>query len=192
MRKTVMICSLLVLLWIGWLAWPLPALYRLAHAVETRNLAVVAELVDFGAVHRSLAEQILDAYNRATGAKLSRNSLVAALAASIADPLVNKITSPEVFSELLRNGTIEITPDQPVETHGLSSAALGNAWQVFLNSERGFDRYWVWFPANRLAAQRFRMEWRLARWKWRVVAVKLPDELLGRLVQELVKERGGG
>src|SRR4029453_9945184 len=104
MRKAILIGAALVAAWVAWLAWPLPALYRLAPAVETRDAAALSEEVDFVAARRSLVQQIMAAYVRVTGAKSAPSGLAATIAATIADPIVAKIVSPEGLVELLGTG----------------------------------------------------------------------------------------
>jgi Protein of unknown function (DUF2939) len=192
MRKAILIGAALVAAWVAWLAWPLPALYRLAHAVETRDAAALSEEVDFAAVRRSLVQQIMAAYVRVTGAKSAPSGLVATIAGTIADSMVAKIVSPEGLVELLGTGRPgELVSRQSDDAQGLSSEALSDRWQLFLNSKRGFDRFSFSFPGTKSMAQRIQLEWRLHKWRWKLASVTLPEDLVTQLAQELAKAPRG-
>ncbi len=190
MRKTLLIIGIAVVLWIAWLLWPLAALNALVRAVQARNVPAVAAQIDADAIRRSLTDQIVETYNRVTGSNISRSSLIVAIAGSVADPLVAKIVSPDGVAVLLQSGWVSAEIDErPVDVQGLSALALGGAWQIFLNSNRGFDRYSISFPANKPMPERFRLEWRMRGPKWRLASIRLPDRLVERLVQQIVREQ---
>src|SRR5215475_9590547 len=50
---------ILVLVWIGYTAWPLYDLLVLVHAMETRDVGTVTRHVYFDAVHVSLTQQVV-------------------------------------------------------------------------------------------------------------------------------------
>jgi hypothetical protein len=188
MRKTILISGVAILAWIGWLVWPLTALYALARSVEARDAATISEKLEPLAIRHSLTGQVLEAYSRITGAPINRNSLMVAVIGSIADPLIAKLISPEGIALLLQSGWVnpELS-ERPSDAEGLSVRALGDAWQLFRNSRRDLDRYWIAFPADRPDEQRFELEWRLSGLQWRVVAIRLPDRLADRLAEQLVR-----
>jgi Protein of unknown function (DUF2939) len=69
------------------------------------DIGTVTQRVYFDAVHISLTNQIVDAYTRRTGVQISpfaRSLASAGLA--IADPVVQKLISPEALSQLLAVG----------------------------------------------------------------------------------------
>jgi hypothetical protein len=102
MRKTMATVIVLCLVWIGYTAWQLNYLLVLLRAIETRDVHTVTRHVYFGAVRVSLTNQIVAAYVRRTGIKISPLAQsMAAGALGIADPIVNKLISPEALSELL-------------------------------------------------------------------------------------------
>ena len=193
MRKTLVFSGVTITVWIAWLVWPLSAVYALLRAVEARDGAAVVEQLDVPSIRRSLTGQIIEAYNRITGAKINRNSLTIAAASAIADPLVAQIMSKDGVETLLQNGWVpsEVLA-RPDDAQGLTRQALGDAWQIFLNSHRGFDEYSISFPADKPDAQRFELQWRLRGLKWRLAEVRLPPRLIDQLAQGLVKLRPGG
>jgi DUF2939 family protein len=192
MRKTILIGTLAILAWIAWLIWPLTAVYALARAVEARNATAISEVLEPLAIRRSLGAQVLEAYSRLTGAPVGGNSLIAALTGSIADPLIVKIMSPEGIALLLQSGWVSPElAERPSGAQGLSARALGDIWQVFGNSRRELDRYWISFPADRPDDQRFDLEWRLRGLQWRIVAIRLPASLADRLAEQLARIQRG-
>ena len=192
MRKTVIIIGIAAVIWIAWLIWPLTALYGLARAVEARDVPAIAAQIDAAAIRRSLRDQIVDTYSRVTGAKVSRSSLLVAVASSVADPLLARIVSAEGMAILLQTGWVnpELV-ERPSDAQGLNRQALGDAWQIFLNSQRGLDRYSISFPANKPMAERFELEWRMRGPKWRLASVRLPNQLVERMAQQLAKTKQG-
>jgi len=133
MRRTIVIVAILLLLWLAYSVWPFFAVYRLASAVQARDVAALKELVDFRALRGSLTAQIVRTYLRMTG-KVGRSGsmleqFAVGLGASVADPIVSKLVSPEALLDLLQNGRPSgVFSDNIPSIQGLSSDALGNFW----------------------------------------------------------------
>src|SRR5262249_33766681 len=90
--------------------------------------------VYFDAVRISLTNQIIDAYTRRTGVQISpfaRSFASAGLV--IADPVVQKLISPEALSQLLTVGwPVTVVPDGPPPgTIGITTNTIGTIWQIF-------------------------------------------------------------
>lgn len=186
-RKTILITVIVLATWIGWYIWPLTALYKLIRVVEARDAAAIVGQIDPLSIRRALENQILTAYIRAHG-PLPRNTLLVAIAGSIADPLLAVIVTPEGLTLLLQSGWVNPElAEQPAEALGLSRRALGDAWQVFLNSEHGIDQFAISFPPDRPFTERFELQWRLRNFKWRLTAIRLPEQLTDRLVERIAK-----
>ena len=122
MRKTIAIVVTLVLVWIGYTAWPLYDLLVLVRAMEIRDVDTVTRHVYFDAVRVSLTNQVVAAYVRRTRINISPLAQsMAAGALGIANPIVNKLISPEALSELLGVGwPVTVGSDPPpgtVEEH---------------------------------------------------------------------------
>ena len=133
MRKMMATVAVLCLVWIGYTAWPLYDLFVLIRAMETRDVNAVTRHVYFDAVRVSLTNQVVAAYVRRTGIKISplAQSVVAG-ALGIADPIVNKLISPEALSELLAVGwPVTVVPDPPPGTVGITRSTIGTIWQIF-------------------------------------------------------------
>jgi hypothetical protein len=189
MRKTIATLVVLSLILIGYAAWPLYDLLVLVRAIETRDVGTVTQHVYFDQVRISLTDQVVAAYVRRTGIQISPLARsMAAAALSIADPVVKKLISPEALSELLAVGwPVAVVPDPPPGTIGITRSTMGTVWQVFGNSEYGLGRFEVAAPAALPPQQRFGLTFRLLQWRWRLVAVTLPENIQNLLADELIK-----
>jgi Protein of unknown function (DUF2939) len=189
MRKTIATVVTLVLVWLGYTAWPLYDLWVLVHAMETHDVGTVTRLVYFDAVRVSLTNQVMAAYVRRTRINISPFAQsVAASALGIANPIVHKLISPEALSELFGMGwPVTVNSDPPPGTVGITERTIGTVWQIFRNSEYGFARFEVAAPAVLPPQQRFRLTFRLLQWRWRLVAVTLPETIQNLLGDELAK-----
>jgi len=189
MRKTIATVVILVLVWIGYTAWPLYDLLVLVHAMETRDVGTVTRHVYFDAVRASLTKQVVAAYVRRTRINISPFAQsMAAGALGIANPIVEKLISPEALSELIGIGwPVTVGSDPPPGTVGITERTIGTIWQIFRNSEYGFARFEVAAPSVLPQQQRFRLTFRLLQWRWRLVAVTLPENIQNLLGDELAK-----
>jgi hypothetical protein len=189
MRKTLAILAVLSLAWIGYVAWPIYDLYVLVRAFETRDVETVRRYVYFDSLRRSLADQIVAAYVRRAGIQVS--PLVqgmAGAAVAIADPIVAKLISPEALSQFLTSGwPVTVAPEAPQDAAGISSRALGNAWQLFVTSEYGLGRFNVTLPQPLPRQNRFDLEFKPLQWRWRLTSLMLPEGIQNVLADELMK-----
>jgi hypothetical protein len=163
-------------------------LHGLVKAIERGDATAIVNYVDFAAVRVSLSQQIVETYARLTGTKGQLGVGSAVAAASIADPIVAKLINAEAFAELMQHGwPVTVIPEKPPGTTGLSAETLGTAWQLFGASEYGVGYLYVAVPAVLPSAQRFIFGFRLARWRWRLSRVRLPEAIQVRLAEELIK-----
>jgi hypothetical protein len=94
---------LLLVLLIGYWAWPFFGLRALAGAVQAGDVTAINEKIDYPRLRRSFAEQIIGAYLRVTGRASQLGALgplATAVGASIADPWVSQIVNPENLAQL--------------------------------------------------------------------------------------------
>ena len=189
MRKTIATVAILSLILIGYTAWPLYDLFVLVRAIETRDVGTVTRHVYFDQVRISLTNQVVAAYVRRTGIQISPLARsMGAAALSIADPVVKRLISPEALSELLAVGwPVAVVPDPPPGTIGITRSTMGTIWQVFGNSEYGLGRFEVAGPTALPQQERFGLTFRLLQWRWRLVAVTLPENIQNLLADELIK-----
>ena len=178
MRKTVATILILGAVSIGYTAWPIYDLLVLVRAIETHDVDTVTRHVYFDAVRISLTNQVVDAYVRRTGIQIGplRRNIAAA---AIANPVVEKLISREALSQLLTIGwPATVVPDGPPPgTIGITTSTIGTIWQIFGNSEYGLARFEVTAPFASHQQQRFRLTFRLLQWRWRLVAITLPENI---------------
>ena len=189
MRTTIATVVTLVVVWIGYTAWPLYDLLVLVHAMENRDVGTVTRHVYFDAVRASLTQQVVAAYVRRTRINISPFAQsMAAGVFGIANPIVQKLISPEALSELVGMGwPVTVGSDPPPGTVGITEGTIGTIWQIFKNSEYGFARFEVAAPSVLPQQQRFRLTFQLLQWRWRLVAVTLPENIQNLLGDELAK-----
>jgi hypothetical protein len=192
MRKALTIGVLIVLAWAAWMAWPFLALQGLVRAVEQRDPAALGRYVDLPSIRRDLSAQVFEAYGRISGKPIARGGVAGAIATSMAEPLLERFASPSALIELLHGSPPAVAKGEPPLTlPSLRTSAAGDPWQVFLDSELGFDRFAFSYPPGTSRSQQFRLEWKLSGWQWKLFAVRLPVAVAERLARELAKERGG-
>lgn len=191
MRRISLVCLLLVALLLAYWAWPFFALRTLAVNVQTRNVAAVSEQVDFTALRHSLTEQIITAYLRITG-KDKKLGLLAGMATaigtSIADPIVSEFVNPEALAKLLRGETVPSDVGQVSFKVGQLPASFDSAMRAWLSTDYGIGKFAVWLPVKAAAADQFRLQMRLERWRWQVTGIDLPENLRNRIAQQLAKK----
>jgi Protein of unknown function (DUF2939) len=186
MRHTIRVVAVLALVWIGYLAWPIYDLFVLLRAIESRDVGAVTDAVYFDAVRISLTNQVVDVYLRRAGVQIGplRRNMAAT---AIAHPIVEKLISPEAVSQLLNAGWPTPILPAPPRTIGITTDTIGTVWQIFANSEYGFGRFEVAAPAALPRQQRFRLQFRLLQWRWRLVGIIVPTHIVNLLADELVK-----
>jgi hypothetical protein len=193
MRFTIGIGTSLLVLWLAYAIWPFFTVYRLASAVEARDVAEINELVDIPALRKSLAVQIARTYLRITGAGRPGSTFeqfAIGIGTSVADPLVAKLISPSALLGLLQNGQPSgVFSDHVPPIEGLSSKALGNVWRAYINSELGIARFFVVVPFDKPLEEAFRLGFCLTGWKWKLCSTELPEQLQLRLAQEISRQR---
>jgi hypothetical protein len=134
---------------------------------------------------------------RALGA--TERQLAADVGATVADPIVSQLLTPEAVIELLNGGWPQDLADGdaapaadrlPSSVPGdiaraMRVGSLGSAWRLFRQSElRGFRNMLVRLPPDAAANEQVRLRLRLVRTTWRLVGVELPEAPLRRLVRE--------
>jgi hypothetical protein len=192
MRKTIAASTLLVLAWLGYVAWPIYTLGTLARAIETGDTAAAMRHVNLTAVRRSITDQVVDTYLKLTGKTVSPllRGAVAGAADSIAEPIVGRIVAPDALAEFLREGwPVAVLPERPPGMSGLSGANLGNAWQVFAAAEYGIGEFEIELAPSLPRDRRVVLEFRIIQWRWQLVGVRMPEPLRVRLAELLIKLR---
>lgn len=191
MRWTVRILVVLAVLWAAYFAWPYFALRNLVQAVRRGDVVAVNERINFPRLRRSFAEQIFAAYLRLTGREVRLGpfrDIALAVSSSIADPIAEQLISAEALIDLLSSGwPTVVLPERVPAMRGLRSGSVGNVWQVIANSEHGLRTFSLAVPGNVPPEYRFTLRFRLSAWTWRLSDVELPEALVVRLTQELIR-----
>jgi len=158
----------LALAWIVYAASPFVALHSLGRAVEDGDAAAIRRRVNFRGIRVSLMKQIVGTYmDEVGGGKLSPGDRQLAVQAGmqVAEPLVERLLSPEFIIDLLDDGwpqtIVTPRPETPAEARPEPSPAaaaqaageprddpptvrvgqllrvtsLASAWQIYAQSE---------------------------------------------------------
>ena len=125
-----------------------------------------------------------------TGKAPDRTGLMASLAASFTDPLVEKLIASATLTEIMRNGwTVSVLGERPPGFEGLDANALGNAWQLYFNADYGLGEVRFPVPVSKPKEKQFRVRLALNDWKWKLAGLDLPHDLQERLVREFIKQQ---
>jgi|SRR5947209_4074134 len=191
MRKTLIPIVVLLVLGLGWCAWPFVGLYDLARAAQSGDVARIEQRVDFAALGHSLSGQIVQTYARLAGFPVQRGSLIAGLASAVADPIIARLVTRAALAELLQNGWPNaVLGDPPTNFQRPNWNALGNAWQLYANSEYGLGEFRIKLPVDAPRERQFRIQLGLRGLSWKLTGLDLPQELQERLARELMKQEG--
>jgi len=95
MKRVILSFVVLAALLIGYWVWPFVGLRAIAADLQNRDAVALTKDVDFGRIRGHLARQIIAAYLRITGREKKLGPLVQAVGASIIDPWLAQIVSPE-------------------------------------------------------------------------------------------------
>lgn len=188
MRRTALSLLALGILVAAYSAWPFVALYDLLGAVRERNLGAVAAQVDFSALSRSLAEQIMRGYARIPGAPSSplAQQLMISLGAGLADPLVERMVTPEAVADLIQVGwPVAVLGSKPDDVPGINYR--GDGWKLYLASEYGIDEFRLWLPVDKPLPEQYRLTLRRSGLTWKLSGVVLPEAVQNRFAQEIAK-----
>ncbi len=186
----------LLIIWTAYLASPYWALIDLAGAIEAREPDRIVERVNLRAIRVAVAKQIVAA-GVASGAVTSAlgspdANLAAGSIAVAAEPLLERIVTPEGIAALLRGLGSEST-DRVRQAARLRPNAEG--LQIALNLVRssrwrGFRNVYFALDAGPARPQGARIQLRLSRMKWRLVGIDLTAEARQSLLDDLVRVHG--
>src|SRR5262249_30633143 len=148
--------------WIAYVASPFFTLYRMVRAIEARDAQALSQDINFIQLRNSLSGQIVEAYVRRSGMQLSPLAqTVVGSALAIADPIVDKLISPQAIATLMAAGwPTTVLPEAPSGAVGISTQTLGTAWQIFIASRYGLGRAEIRVPASFPRPQRFGLQLR--------------------------------
>ncbi len=194
MRWAIRFGILLVAAWLLFLASPFFAVYSLAKAVEARDVEAIQARVNFSALRGTLVQQIIDEYLKSSSGQdmdAAQRRSAASAGASLADPLVAQLATPQALLDLFEDGWPEAVAGlKPADETGsglaMDWASLEQAGRLFAGAEtRGFRKIYISLPPDRPREERFRLYLRLKGTTWRLTGVDLPASLRHRLVKGL-------
>jgi hypothetical protein len=189
MRWTARIAFPILFVFLVYTIWPFVDLYRLAKAVEARNPAAVSERVDFGRLRVSVGEQILATYQRLRGREASplARGVLAGLGEPFGEHVIGAFISPESLVELFAEGWPRyVLPDKPATAVSLTPN-WNRIFDLYINSEYTLRDFSIWLPVRQPLPQRFRLRMQLAKWRWKLVGIDLPEHLRVALAEEVSK-----
>lgn len=179
---------------LGWFAYtltPFWSLYGLAQAVQTGDVAAVAQRVNFRTLRLSLAKQVSAAIRAEGAAEPRERQRLADAAAALALPVTEALVTPQNVVDLLDDGWPQAL-DLPEATNrhdrrdGLRIPDAARALRYYLASEmRGFRSVVIAVPPDRPRQEQFRIRMRLHDWGWRLTDIELSEDLRGRIADRI-------
>jgi Protein of unknown function (DUF2939) len=191
MRWTFRLAGFFLVVWAFFMASPFVALYRIGQAVEARDLDALEERVDFRALRLSLTKQVVNEYLRLIGRGEELGGLTRGAAtnagASIADPLVSHLVTPEALERLMRGSLPEQAgPSDRADGVKLDLTSVDQALRTFVASDsRGFANILVPVPPDRAAPEQYRLHLRFKGLTWRLHGIELPTPVVQDLAKRL-------
>jgi hypothetical protein len=178
-------------LWAAYYVGPYVALFRIETALQAHDVHAITEEVNFRAVRISVARQLVEAYQSATGkAKQGEppSNLEASLGAIILDPVLAEYVTPTSLVDLLNGSAQGRLAGRSAALFSPAAGSLRSAWRFFVTSEaRGFRVVTFFAPLDRPKAEQFGLSFRFRPFSWRATGLHLPDSVTQQLVQEMKK-----
>jgi hypothetical protein len=198
MRWALRIAAVLAALLLAYAIWPVVGFSRIASAIEARDGAALAKLVDFRALRKSLTKQIVAAYIELTGKEkqlgLMGKTLAVGIGTSYAEPIVAELLNEQTLIDLLTKGQVGGgggvgAVKVPAELAPFSKSAMQSAWQTWWASEYGLGDYYIYLPPDKAPDKQFKVRLSLKDLQWKLTGLDLPGPMRVELAQQLVKQR---
>jgi hypothetical protein len=198
MRWAIRIAAVLAVLLLAYAIWPVVGFARIASAIEARDGAALAKLVDFRALRKSLTKQIVAAYIELTGKEkqlgLMGKTLAVGIGTSYAEPIVAELLNEQTLIDLLTKGQVGGgggvgAVKVPAELAPFSGSALQSGWRTWWASEYGLGDYYVYLPPDKTPDKQFKVRLSLKDLQWKLTGLDLPQPMRVELAQQLVKQR---
>lgn len=192
MRKTIAALAVIVVLCAGYVVWPFASLFDIVRAAKAGDVVRIEERLDVPALRRAFTAQMIEAHARVTGKSLDRSGLLAGFAGAFADPLVERLITSRVLTELMQRGwsrsLLPVMPTTAVE--GLDPNALGDVWRLYFNADYGIGEVRFRVPVSKDRDQQYRVRLSLHGLTWKLAALDLPHHVQDHLVREFLKHEG--
>jgi hypothetical protein len=201
-RRTIWIAgATLLALFAGYLIWPAASFYRLASAVEAKDVEALANQVDFPALQRSLRRQIVETYFEVAGRKqrkrklsLIEESVALSAGRSLAQALVLALVHEKTLLDLLVRGEAEggetldarLTPTPETAPFANISSAI-RAFSFWWDTEYRGRHYYAYLPPAKPREAQFRVKLSLSDWRWKLSGLEIPRSLRLELARKAFK-----
>jgi hypothetical protein len=193
MRWTLRIAAILAVLLLAYAVWPVLGFFKIASAIETRDAAGLAKLVDFHALRKNLTKQVVAAYLELTGKEqklgLLGKTFAVGVGTSYAEPIVARLLNEQTLIDLLTKGQTNDGIKVPAGFAPFSPSAMKSGWQTWWSSEYGLGDYFVYLPPDKPLDQQFKVKLSLKELQWKLSGIDLPRPMRIELAQELAKHR---
>jgi hypothetical protein len=199
MRWPLRVAAVLAVLLLAYAIWPVVGFARIASAIEARDGAALAKLVDFRSLRKSLTKQIIAAYIELTGKEkqlgLMGKTLAVGIGTSYAEPIVAELLNEQTLIDLLTKGQVGGGGSGvgavkiPSELAPFSKSALESGWRTWWASEYGLGDYYVYLPPDKTPDKQFKVRLSLKDLEWKLTGLDLPQPMRIELAQQLVKQR---
>ena len=193
MRWTLRIAAILAVLLVAYAVWPVFGFFKIASAIEARDAAGLAKLVDFHALRKNLTKQVVAAYIELTGKErklgLLGKTFAVGVGTSYAEPIVARLLNEQTLIDLLTKGQTSDGIKVPAGFAPFSPAAMKSGWQTWWSSEYGLGDYFVYLPPDKPLDQQFKVKLSLKELQWKLSGIDLPQPMRIELAQELAKQR---
>jgi hypothetical protein len=79
-----------------------------------------------------------------------------------------------------------VLPEKPATAAPLTPD-WGRLVDLYVNSEYTLRDFSIWLPVSKPLRERFRLRLQLAKWRWKLVGIDLPEHLRLALAEEMAK-----
>lgn len=194
---------LVLLLALGYWAWPYAGAFVIARAASARDTATLAAHISEPDLKRSLARQIVSAYLAKSGRGEKMGALqrgfANAVGTTVASPYLDQLLSPDALATLLAQGRIgtlkvgdrTISIDRQVPS--LSTVLSSHLTDVLLHSSYdGLTQFRFSVPEDgNTSGADFGIHVRLRDLTWCLSGIDLPPDVLDRIATDAVAAEHG-
>jgi hypothetical protein len=213
MRRSLWVAGTLCLLLLAYFLWPVVGFYRLASAIESKDSAALANLVDFPALRKSLTKQLVHAYLEMTGKRrekkqqpklsLIERTVAIGMGTSIAEPIVAELVNEKTLLDLLTKGRLGLKSggggggglgDAGPDLSQLAPFGKGtapSAWQIWSSTEYRCNDVYAYLPLGKPRDEQFRVKFTLSGLEWKLSGIELPEPMIMQFVRQLIAQQKG-
>ncbi len=198
MRRLIWIAIALGVLLAFYAIWPVVGFYRIASAVEARDSAGLARLVDFPLLRKSLAKQVALTYLEIAGEKKKKKlgpieqSIALGVGTSIANSVLADLVNEDTLIDLLTKGETKRGLKIPAELSPFTKASLRSGWQTWWNFQYRGGAFYSFLPPDAPPDKQFRVKLILSDWQWKLAGLELPAPLRLQLARKVIEKQKAG